>query len=127
MSAQTWAKDRILLPRWALLPEYVLFFLLGLAAVIVGMPSLTTVATAMGSVIWGAWTILGALLATIGSFSSHLHLCEKIGCLILMTGSAVSVAAAILAAASTFGIILLFFLALLPTGRFLSLTVRGEV
>lgn len=125
MSAQTWARDRILIPRWTLLPEYALFVIMGVAAVVAGVPVLATV-TGIGSFTWGVWTVLVGGLSIIGSFGPRFQVWEKIGTLGLMVSGAVLVAAAILAAASPFGVVFFVLVALLPTARFLSLTVRGE-
>lgn len=74
-----WGGDPIYIPRWVLTVKYALFAVLGVFAIILGLPTLDLTTFDGYTGIWGVWVTLTSIVAGFGSLSRTLEPYERWG------------------------------------------------
>jgi len=110
------AWEPIAVPRWALTIKYLMFVIVGLAAFIVGSPTLSLVTFAGYEPVWAAFVALGGILGFIGTLKPVWGYIEAIGGSVLVSFLAVLILSLIFRDAFVVAF-LLINLCVIPTVR----------
>jgi hypothetical protein len=110
------AWEPIAVPRWALNIKYMLFVVAGIAAFIVGSPTLSLVTFTGYEPIWAAFVAFGGVLGFIGAFKAAWGYIEAIGGSVIVSFLAVLIVSLIFRDAFVVAF-LLINLCVVPTVR----------
>lgn len=128
----SWADRHLVIPRWIIFVVYALFFLLGIAAIFAGVPTLDLTTPNGTTLIWGIVIAAAAAVCAVTSFRARFETVERWSALVLVSVLSVYTAGAYkliadggpLAASHAAGAVVLTILWFIPAVRLAYMLTR---